>query len=112
MLFSYYYAYINRNKKDTDNYMALLVQFNKLRNEYLDNHNITVLDSSPFQDFTMKCFGVPVDSLREARIEGAKNKTKKFRYHPSGKPAKAPNYNFSNTSGNMITNGKYSIIKK
>jgi hypothetical protein len=112
MLFSYYYAYINRNKKDTDNYMAMLVHFNKVRNDYLNSHNITVVDISPFQDFTMKCFGLPVDSLRESRIEGAKNKTKKFRYHPSGKPAKAPNYNFSNTSGNVIVNNMNLVIKK
>jgi len=111
-MFNYYYAYVNRNKRDTDSYMALLCKFNNLRNEYLDNHKITVMDVSPFQDFTLKCFGAPVDSLRVSRIDGAKNKTKKFRYHPTGKPMKAPEYNFSNTSGNIILNEKYLVIKK
>ena len=112
LLFSYYYAYINRNKSDTNNYMALLVRLYKIRNSYLESHGFTVVDSSPFQDFTMKCFGVPVDSLREARIEGAELKKKKFRYHPSGKPGKAPVYNFTNTSGNPVLNEKYLVIKK
>jgi hypothetical protein len=112
LLFSYYYAYINRNKGDTNNYMALLVRLQKIRNSYLDTHGFTVIDPTPFQDFTMKCFGTPVDSLRESRIEGAEQKKKKFRYHPSGKPGKAPELNFSNTSGNQILNEKYLVIKK
>jgi hypothetical protein len=112
LLFSYYYAYINRNKEDTNLYLALLSKLHKIRNSYLESHGFTVIDPSPFQDFTMKCFGTPVDSLRESRIEGAELKKKKFRYHPSGKPGKAPELNFSNTSGNQILNEKYLVIKK
>jgi hypothetical protein len=111
-LFNYFYAIINRIDHNIMIYKSILYNFVKIRNSYLDSHNITVVDTSPFADFTFKCYGFPVDSLREARIDGAENKTKKFRYHPSGKPAKAPDYIFSNTSGNMIINEKYLIIKK
>ena len=31
----------------------------------------------------------------------------KFRYGPSGKPGKAPEFSFSNISGNQILNEKY-----
>lgn len=111
MLFSYYYAYINRDKINTNLYLAILYNMYNIKNKYLTSHNITVVDNSPFQDFTMQCYGVPVDPLRAARLDGAINKTKKFRYHPSGKPGKAPDFMFSNTSGNQILNKKYLVIK-
>ena len=34
----------------------------------------------------------------------------KFRYGPSGKPGKVPEYQFSNSSGNQIINEKYLIF--
>ena len=111
-LFTYFYAYVNRDKYNTNLYIDLLHKFYTIRNKYLESHNITVIDKSPFQDFTMKCFGFPTDSMREARIEGAVKKTKKYRYHPVGKTIKAPEYKFSNTSGNQILNEKYLVIKK
>jgi hypothetical protein len=111
-LFTYFYAYVNRDKYNTNLYIDLLHKFYTIRNKYLESHNITVIDKSPFQDFTMKCFGFPTDSMREARIEGAVKKTKKYRYHPVGKTIKAQEYKFSNTSGNQILNEKYLVIKK
>jgi hypothetical protein len=111
-LFRYFYAIINRNSQHISIYKSILYNFVNIRNSYLEKNNITVIDTSPLADFTFKCYGFPVDSLREARIEGAEKKMKKFRYHPSGKASKAPNYVFSNSSGNQISNEKYLIIKK
>lgn len=111
LFFDYFYAFINRDKINTNLYNALIAKFHNNRNKYMDSHNITVLDKSPFQDFTFKCYGVPVDMARQARLE-MKNRDKfRFTYIPSGKPKQAPEYNFFNTSGNPIMNTKNLIIK-
>lgn len=116
MYFDYFYYYINRDKFNTELYSGLIAKFHNLRNKYLDFHNITVLDKSPFQDFTLKCYGVPKDPIRSSRLESLEKKKQgkkmKFRYGPSGKPGKVPEFTFSNISGNQILNEKYFILKK
>ena len=77
---------------------------------------ITVIDDSPFKDFTYKCYGTPVDSFRSSLLSGIEKrkqgKQMKFRYGPTGKPRQAPDYKFSNISGNQILNEKYLILNK
>jgi hypothetical protein len=116
LYFEYYYALINRNKQNTNLYNILIGKFFKLRNTYLNDKKITVIDDSPFKDFTYKCYGTPVESFRSSLLSGIEKrkqgKQMKFRYGPTGKPRQAPDYNFSNISGNQILNEKYLILNK
>lgn len=115
LLFDYYLAFINKNKSDTDLYLLLIGKIFETRNEYLNNHNISVIDISPFQDFTLKCFGKPLNVLRNAlliKLGKSKDKRMKFRYNPSGNPGKVPNYVFNDNNGNIKTNKNHLIIKK
>lgn len=115
LLFDYFLAFVSKDKTNTQLYQILIAKFFDARNKYLNSRNLTVLDKSPFQDFTFKCYGIPTDSMRSALLEGLKKKSQgkqmKFRYGPSGKPSKVPDYQFSNSSGNQILNEKYLILK-
>lgn len=115
MFFDYYYNIINRNYQNSDQAKKIIGKFYKLRNVYLTKKNITVLDESAFKDFTFKCYGVPLDVKRSALLEGFemfKQGKRKFKYNPSGKPGKTPEFSFSNSSGNQILNEKYLVLKK
>ena len=116
LYFEYYYALINRNKQNTNLCNILIGKFFKLRNTYLNDKKITVIDDSPFKDFTYKCYGTPVDSFRSSLLSGIEKrkqgKQMKFRYGPTGKPRQVPDYKFSNISGNQILNEKYLILNK
>lgn len=115
LYFEYYYAFINRNKKNTNLFNILIGKFFNLRNVYLDNKKITVVDESPFMDFTYKCHGIPVDPVRASRLAGAEKKKQgkkiKFRHTPSDKTRLPSKQEFSNTSGNQNSNKKYLILK-
>ncbi len=115
-LFDYFYFYINRDKPNTELYSGLIAKFLNIRNKYLDLNNLTVMDDSPFRDFTFKCYGIPTDPIRNSLLEGLEKrkqgKQMKFRYGPTGKPGKVPEYSFSNSSGNQVLNEKYLVIKK
>jgi hypothetical protein len=114
--FNYFYYYVNRDKYNTELFLGLITKFYNLRNKYLDHHNLTVIDKSPFQDFTFKCYGIPTDPIRSSLLEGLEKKKQgkrmKFRYDPSGKSGKVPEFSFPNISGNQILNEKYFILKK
>lgn len=116
LLFNYFLAFILKDKTNTELYQILINKLYNSRNKYLNSKNLTVLDKSPFQDFTFKCHGVPIDLMRNALLRGLERKKQgkqmKFRYGPSGKPGKIHNYQFSNSSGNQILNEKYLILKK
>jgi len=116
MYFNYFYYYVNRDKYNTELFSGLITKFYNLRNKYLDHHNLTVIDNSPFQDFTFKCYGIPTDPIRSSLLEGLEKKKQgkrmKFRYDPSGKSGKVPEFSFPNISGNQILNEKYFILKK
>ena len=106
LLSDYQYAITRRDNGERDNYMSMITRLLKARQRYLDKHDITILDKSPFQEFTLQCLGSTQDPLRMARIEMMKRKGEGkvivFRYDPSGKPGKIPNFRFNNTSGNEI----------
>jgi len=109
LLFDYQYNLINKNNYEIDNYNILLSKLALVRNNYLENHNITVIEPSPFQDFTLKCMGEPVDIIREFRLQ--KNKSNKFNYKPSGKIINIPKIIFDNISGNEILDIKKFFYK-
>ena len=115
LFFNYIHAYINKEKPNTDLYYNLIGKFFYSRNKYLDLHKLTVIDESPFQDFTLKCLGFPVNQKRESLLTGLSRiksgKKLRFRYGPSGKPGKVPEFMFPNNSGNEILNEKNLILK-
>ena len=84
LLFNYFYSYINRDKQNTELYSSLICKIYNTKNKYLDSHNLTVIDNSPFQDFTFKCYGIPVNPIRSSLLEGlgkkSQGKQMKFKY--------------------------------
>jgi len=116
LYFDYYLAFINRDKVNTNLYLELIGKLYHARNKFLNDQSLTVVDDSPFKDFTYKCYGSQIDPKRLSMLEGLekrkKNKPMKYRYNPTGKPVKAPEFSFDNTSGNQISNKKYLILKK
>ena len=83
--------------------------------EMFSHKKISVVDESPFMDFTYKCHGIPVDPVRASRLAGAEKKKQgkkiKFRHTPSDKTRLPSKQEFSNTSGNQNSNKKYLILK-
>jgi len=110
LLSNYNYYLINRNATEANNYLNMFLKLNKAKNDYLDKHNITVLDNSPFEEFKFKCLGSPVDLIRKERLRmienNKQNKKFKFKYEPKNTPGVVPIYNFSNISGNEVLKNK------
>jgi hypothetical protein len=108
LLIDYQYAKTNRNKVEENNYMIMITRLLKAREYYLDKHDITILDKSPFQEFTLQCLGSTEDPLRMAFLKRREKKDAGkqivFRYDPKGKPGTVPIFRFDNTSGNEILN--------
>jgi len=108
LLIDYQYAKTQRNKIEERNYMIMITRLLKARLAYLDSHNITILDKSPFQEFTLQCIGSTEDPLRMVLLERKKKreagKQMTFNYSPKGNPGKVPVFRFNNTSGNEILN--------
>ena len=92
------------------NYLALIVRLYNIRNKYLDSRNLSILDDSPFQEFTFKCTGTPSDPIRSSRLKIVENKKAgkrlKFGYNPSGTPGTVPIFKFDNSSGQEIIRNK------
>ena len=108
-LINYYYYLINNKNNIINLIYKLLGNMIFFRDKYLNYKNITIIDKSPFQYFTVKCFGLAVDIQREYRLSLSKKDSKsKFKYKPLQK--KVPEYNFDNISGNQILNKKYLIL--
>jgi hypothetical protein len=93
----------------------MFIKLNNAKFKYLNKHDISVLDFSPFQDFKINCIGktIPVDRLERLNIINRKSqgKNSKFSYEPTDKIIEVPEYVFSNMSGNQVTNEKKLIIK-
>jgi hypothetical protein len=105
-LIQYNISKIRHNDYNTATYGSMLIRHIKARDKYLDNHNLTVLDDSIFQEFSMTCIGEPKDLLRESFLLAKKKKEQgkrmKFLYTPSGQPGKKPDFRFNNTSGEIM----------
>ena len=117
LLINYYYYDIIKNNKLKELYNLLYINLFKLRINYLNIKNITVIDKSPFQDFTLKCIGKPIEIKRLSMLsiidKKKNNKIFKFKYNPNGIKGKIPKYIFNNKSGTEIyNNNKYIINKK
>ena len=104
LLFRYYYYYINKNKYFTDLYLELIQKFYHSKIDYLNKKNITVLDKSPFQDFTLQCLGKHIDLLRKSFIDGKQNiqnkKAFKYKHIPTGNNKKI-SWHYPNITGNI-----------
>jgi hypothetical protein len=87
------------------------------RKDYLKSKSLTVMDSSPYKEFIIRCSGNTIDQSREFRLGLIKRKSQGLRllftYDPdnSGK-TKIPDYKFANTSGNIDKNGIKKIFEK
>lgn len=103
------------NNIEKNNQTLMLSNLIQARNTYLKNKNITVVDDSPFQEFGYQCLGNTMEAQRRQFLEREKrkknNKKIVFRYEPTGKKGKVPQFNFDNSSGNKIIKKKDLIIK-
>lgn len=106
LFFVYMLKYINKDKYYTNIYYIMIGRLHQVRKLYLTKHKLSVIDPSPFQDFTFKCLGQHKDIMRSAFLKrDEKIKSKKmvtWRYTPTGKPLTQINYKFPNVSGNEI----------
>ena len=104
-LIQYNIGIIRKNKFNEMLYGTMLVRLLKIRDKYLDDHNISILDKSPFQEFTMECIGDTVNPMRASFLEKVEKrkmgKQASFLYKPKGTPGKKPNFHFDNTSGTV-----------
>ena len=111
LLIDYNYSIINKNNKDKETFMSMIVQLYDARNNFLENNNLDVLDDSPFKEFVLKCIGLPVEQMRKHRVNLVKKKKtgrRGFFYHPKdGVKIKLPNFNYDNQSGNEIKNDNH-----
>lgn len=103
LLINYFYGIIKQNNFTKTVYLTLFTRLLYAKEKYLNENNLTSLSDSPFQEFTIKCLGKPVDLKRESFLKIMKNlkerKRIKFRYNPKGEPGKIPEFKFSNSSG-------------
>lgn len=116
-LAEYYNQFIHKNSSSADEYFTLLQNLFNARLEYLEEKDITVMDPSPFQEFTFECIGEGVDPVRQSRLKIMDKIEKKqnavYRYDPHRNfDGKAPNFKFANTSGNAIDNINNFTLKK
>ena len=99
----HYIMNIKKNKFNEVQYCTMISRLIKARDKYLDKHEKTVLDKTPFQEFTMKCIGEPKDILRSSFIDKQEKrdagKRATFLYKPKGSHGKKPIFKFDNTSG-------------
>lgn len=102
-LIHYNMGIIRKNKFNEVVYGTMIVRLIKARDKYLDDKKITVIDKSPFQEFTVKCIGEPKDLLRSSFLDRTKKresgKRATFLYKPSGSAGKKPIFTFDDTSG-------------
>lgn len=103
LIADYNFHIINKNDNEQFNYISMIVRLVDIRNKYLEENNQTILDDTPFKEFTYKCIGTPVDPIRKSLLKGLKNiqsgKRIKFTYRPNGTPGKIPSFQFNNSSG-------------
>jgi len=114
LLIDYNYAIINNFKHESYNYLCMITRLFKARITYLEKKNISIIEDSPFQIFTIDCTGKPENPIRASFIKGLERikqgKNIKFNYHPKDTNGKIPNHKFKNSSGNLIINNKDKIL--
>ena len=98
------------NKVERNNQILILANLIKSRNHYLKKKKLTVMDATVFKEFGYECMGETMEPQRQQFLEreSRKKSNKKivFRYEPTGKKSKKPNFVFNNSSGNQINRKK------
>jgi hypothetical protein len=116
LLSNYNYYIINNNNIEANNNYYMLYNIIKAKNNYLNKHNKTVMDKTPFEEFIIICIGKAVEPKRESFIKRHENRKKglksSFIYEPNNNTIKIPKFIFDNKSGNQIINSKQQILKK
>ena len=109
------YNHVNKNNYEEKNQTLMLSNIIEARNKYLKKRKLTVVDKTPFMEFGYQCLGKTIEQTRLQRLEFEErkkaNKRLVFRYEPTGKQSKRPNYSFDDSSGNEIKKSKHKIIK-
>jgi hypothetical protein len=110
LFIDYNYALITKSN-ESYNFLGMLVKLFKARDSFLNEFDLTVLDESPFREFTTKCYGKPVESMRNSLLKGIERvkqggKFKQFSYLAMGKKIQIPKTNFSDISGSKIVKEK------
>ena len=71
LIADYNFHIINKNKDEEKNYLTMIVRLIKIRNEFLEKNNLSILDDSPFREFNIyKYFGKPLDPIRSSFLKG------------------------------------------
>jgi len=116
LLVERHYWYTSRSDKYKE-IETLIKKILQVRNDYLNAKSLTVMDSTPYKEFIIRCSGDTIDQGREFRLGLMKRKAQGarllFTYDPDGsKSAKVPEYKFANTSGNLDKNAIKKIFEK
>ena len=103
-IINYHYNYIY-NKNNCKNIDILIFNLLDMRNKYLKNNKLTVIDKSPYQEFIIECYGNTVDPVRQKFLRQNKRREKgermMFSYDPNNEHDDEPVKNFKNSSGNI-----------
>lgn len=103
-------ARVDQDKVMKDVYYTMLSHLIDARNYYFSTTKKTIYDTSPFQEFVIKCKGVPVtpEQERQMLIEYRKKRNRKyiFSYDPATDFREEITFVFANSSGNPIKNFK------
>lgn len=109
-LIEIFYNKVNNFIHEEENFEIMLAKLITARNKYLKKYRKSVLDDTPFREFTIECLGSPLDQIRHSRLMINKRvkegKKAKFEYFPNSGKHKIPEYKFDNTSGNTIKSEK------
>ena len=110
-LINYYLYLVNKIYYQAKIFLTIVSKLHYFKMIYLNKKNISVLDESPFKDFTLDCHGTPHEQIRESRLKMITNKkNKRFIYVPTG-VKKYINISHVNISGTQIFDNKYKIFK-
>jgi hypothetical protein len=110
------YNRVNKEKEEAQKYRYMIYNLVKCRNTYLKKYNKSILDDSPFREFTVACTGETLDPPREFRLDIERKKREGkpylYSYDPSSQHNMDPsNFRFNNTSGNLVRKSKNLKIK-
>lgn len=108
LLIMEFYTYVNKYENDNTIYKTLISNLINFRNYYLKSQNKTVLDKTPFEEFTIPCTGTTIVQDRLFLLDLMKKKEQGkmliFKYEPHIQRKQKLNLNFkyANTSGKKI----------
>ncbi len=118
LMFNSFRSRMIRDKDAESTYKTMISNLIEIRNKYFEENKITLLDSSPYQEFKLQCIGRAMDQGRKAMLKRIakkeQGKNPRFSYRPYGKnpEEKVPRgkFSFANTAGNIIEKEKYKKV--